>query len=296
MIHSSNFEDFEFQENDQAITRSEAQEHLLAAFSRLVKLLDESKVMYFLAFGTLLGAVRQHAIIPWDDDLDIFIYEKDVNRLRTLILSQMSDICEYSTSDNPNKVVLPPIKLMLRGVHGEESKLSNFGVPSFTHPNLSIDVFPLTFVEKVPSRFVLLFLNGIRKIWINNHIISKSVRQDSKIGILEWNSRKVLSLIPEKVLTYAYFAFQSFSTSTNSLYLGSRSPSIISNQYFRAEHFKSSVDMSLNGLVVRVPMGFHDLLLSWYGASYLVEPNLEDRVSHCSKYSVHSESPFNVKD
>ena len=37
---------------------------------RVVSLLEGANVTYLMSDGTLLGAFRHHAIIPWDDDVE----------------------------------------------------------------------------------------------------------------------------------------------------------------------------------------------------------------------------------
>lgn len=48
-------------------------------------ILDSNGVEYWLDYGTLLGAVRSGHAIPWDDDADISIYERDIEKVISLI-------------------------------------------------------------------------------------------------------------------------------------------------------------------------------------------------------------------
>ncbi|MBR0160224.1 MAG: LicD family protein [Oscillospiraceae bacterium] len=46
---------------------------------------DENGLRIFLAFGSLLGAVRNQGFIPWDDDIDVAMLRLDCERLMTLL-------------------------------------------------------------------------------------------------------------------------------------------------------------------------------------------------------------------
>ena len=71
------------------------QKELLKMGKAVCDILEKNQIPYFIALGTLLGAVRHQGFIPWDDDFDLFLfdnsYEKAINCLGCFFGTDDSD-------------------------------------------------------------------------------------------------------------------------------------------------------------------------------------------------------------
>ena len=63
-------------------TLKQIQQYEVHMLKDLAKVCDDNDIPYYLAGGTLLGAVRHNGFIPWDDDIDINLLINDVKRLK----------------------------------------------------------------------------------------------------------------------------------------------------------------------------------------------------------------------
>lgn len=95
----------------------EIKEAQLGVVDYLDKICKENNLKYYIAYGTLIGAVRHKGYIPWDDDIDIWMYPQDLVRLSEILRNDENygtitiyddddDYCEgYSFMYDKNTVV-----------------------------------------------------------------------------------------------------------------------------------------------------------------------------------------------
>lgn len=72
---------------------ADAQKIMLQILCATDKICTEHHLTYWLEGGTLLGAVRHHGFIPWDDDMDISMPRKDYEQFLKIALNFFPRIC-----------------------------------------------------------------------------------------------------------------------------------------------------------------------------------------------------------
>lgn len=83
-MDSMHFEQYYNYELSNGVTVRALQMKLLEIFLYLQKICEENHLTYWCGGGTMLGAVRHHGFIPWDNDLDVFVPRPDYEKLHRI--------------------------------------------------------------------------------------------------------------------------------------------------------------------------------------------------------------------
>lgn len=90
---------------------------------------DKEGIWYSLAFGTMLGAVREKNIIQWDTDVDVFVKHSDLPRLRNAFAKQTFDGVHYMNYDTKKKCL--------------KSHDNLISTRSCVFPDIHLDIYPI---------------------------------------------------------------------------------------------------------------------------------------------------------
>lgn len=84
---------------------NEIHKTILQNLSMIIDICDQLKIDYYLAFGSLIGAIRNNGFIPWDDDCDIIMLRSDYEKFKQYCLQNEDHIRPYKLlcKDNTNK-------------------------------------------------------------------------------------------------------------------------------------------------------------------------------------------------
>ena len=67
----------------------------LDMYKDVASILDKHNITYYVACGTLIGAVRHSGFIPWDWDVDLYIFSKDLALVNEVLSKELDPEMYY---------------------------------------------------------------------------------------------------------------------------------------------------------------------------------------------------------
>lgn len=166
---------------DKSVSEKEYKRIILDLLNKFVSFCEDNQLTYYLAFGSLLGAVRHKGLIPWDDDIDVTMPRDDYNKFIELVAQQKPDFllfCDETTNNYPHYFA----KI------SDKSTILDFKyMKNIDSLGIFVDIFPMDIVhvenqlidkyEKQLIRYIkLLELSAMNKCWPADNIVKTTLK------------------------------------------------------------------------------------------------------------------------
>ena len=268
---------------------------LLRTMKDFMKFCDAAGLEWYLAFGAAIGAERHKGMIPWDDDIDVYMPRKDYERFLELSgkvhevapgLDGEYDITCTRTSDEDWPVAFAKFMDMNTTIWEQEKYPVVFG--------MFIDVFPLDSVgedmaanAELKKRYNAVFMRYRRSI-------RRFRFTDWVMMILHGRLRKASGVVKDLVLMRPRKKSfrkefndldRSMIQSSGDMRIALATYSSVGKVCHRAEFFSGWKSVPFEDFHVRVPSGNDAVLRQIYG-DYMQLPPKYERISTHSHYFV----------
>lgn len=251
----------------------EAQMIMLDILQEVSRICDENNIEYFLAEGTLLGAIRHKGFIPWDDDLDIGMTRENYNKFLKVAPKSIKEgfFVQTVDSDKEYKLYHIPLKVRKNGTLLEEFGEEN----EKYHRGIYIDIFPF---DKIPqSRFKYF----IQKKFLGS-LVKGKFKNLGDNSSLKWKLRNIIYYIL-KPLSYGSLDGMIHKTlkwnENSKANCYNYGPELLWDKEFKEQDFFPLRKIIFEGKEFWAPNNADAVLTKVYG-DYMTLPPKEDRLWH----------------
>lgn len=251
---------------------------ILLAFDKFCK---ENELRYYLAYGTLLGAVRHKGFIPWDDDIDVVMPKPDYDRLLNIFPSDYESklyqdkywLCSFEHNNNIRAFskIIDTTTIIEEPYVKKDHRIG-----------LWIDIFP---VSGLPADD-----DELKKFYKIIYLCKKiSLLNQAKIGkghgfIKTYFVKPLCILIVKSINIHDFIAKRIFSMYkkypyATSKYVGVTWGDGIQEKMLKSDFEKSGGKITFEGHVFPTYVDWDNRLQAWYG-NYMILPPKEKREPH----------------
>ena len=261
----------------------ELQARELLLLKELRRICDANDITYFLAYGSLIGAVRHHGFIPWDDDVDVCMKYPDYVRFKEVCKTQLGSEFFLQTDETDPNAGLSYYKLRLNNT----TLIVDYLADRDMHHGINIDIYPIYNVpNNAIQRKLQLCASAVYMLFEAGQV------PENHGGIMATGSKLLLRIFKGSSRNYIknkchdYMArFENRQTKSKAMLFGNLN---VCRHLYPSETFIKPIAMQFEGENFSVPSGYDTYFTMFYG-DYMKMPPMEEqgaKIDHIVKISV----------
>lgn len=269
---------------------SQFRDLLLKTFKEAIDFLDSHGLRWWAAYGTILGAVRHKGLIPWDDDIDIYMPREDYNKLLAL-RAEMTNTNIDVNSYNDDGYFYSFGKFVNKNTTLWEMKDYPF------IGGVYIDIFAIELTDESKEDIIRNHKVFSKKLRYMQMAYRKLTTKNIVYGLLKSGTLYMKDVCFSKFhKSQAVTEFKDYDNSLNKIngdkyvrYAGS------GYRIFEKAWFDSYVELPFEWFTVKVPIGYKRLLELSYG-DYMTPPPVNKRISEHEKVYLNLKEKLTIND
>lgn len=234
----------------------------------------ENNIKYFLAYGTLLGAVRYKKFIPWDDDVDVLVPREDYER----VIKLFQDTDQYKLfAFEKNELYLYPFAKLC----DMTTKKVELGYNNGVELGVDIDIFPLDAFDdelekaKKEAKQFKKYMQCLGWSKLMSPATNNPVKLLKRCTFMAFHK-----MVGSKYYIRKMMEKGSRKNLGGSAYVGGKVWCVYGPKgVIPAEAFAEAIDIEFEGEMFPAPVGYDTYLTCLYG-DYLPEPPKEKQKTH----------------
>lgn len=245
---------------------------MLDILHEVKRVCEKNDIRYYLAFGSLLGAIRHNGYIPWDDDIDICMQYSDFVKFRKACEKDLAPGYFLQTPDKEPEGCHTYFKLRKNGT----TLITDSTVNADVHQGINIDIYPLYNMADNPmSRKIQLMFTAVYLLLSlgappKNHGGLSKLVSAVILGVL--GNKKLRETV--KIICHKQMAkYEGKRTIYKSLLFGNMK---YCKTLYKAEWFENALLHQFEDDDFLIPCGFDNCLKVFYG-DYMKLPPVEQR-------------------
>ncbi len=259
----------------QEISSEQQKQIMLDILIFVDKFCKENGIKYFLAGGTLIGAVRHKGFIPWDDDIDIALLREDYNKLLNTFNSISNGKYRLISRKTDKKYYLPYAKII------DTSTVLCENVHGVTEIGVNIDVFPFDYISDETAKN---YNSIVSKTSLLEKIIAvKSIKLSKQRPFLKNAATVLLRGICPVPFWYSAVLkekrMQKYAVSNPAKYVANFYGAWGAKEISETKNVLEVMPAEFEGHTFNIPTGYDAWLTNIYG-DYMTPPPKEKQISH----------------